>query len=153
MFQMSNDICLLPDNSVEGLAFFRFFVWFTRRVGKKWKERNMWLWERSCCTTLLQIAVFFFFWERMELVDSDGTVVTLRNDWLFKPGLVEFYPSSPCCYLNLDSFDWKFGNWGWSLFFFYVLVVFLIFGWGLCKMIDLREKNNSRIKGQCQTRG
>lgn len=63
--------------------------------------------------------------------------------WLFKPGLVEFYPSSPCCCLNLDSFDWKFGNWWWYLFFFYVLVVFWIFGWGLCKMIDLREKHNS----------
>lgn len=61
MFQMSNDICLLPDNSVEGLAFFRFFVWFTRRVGKKWKDRNMWLWERNGCTTLLLIAVFFLF--------------------------------------------------------------------------------------------
>ena len=29
------------------------------------------------------------------------------KDWLFKPGRIEFYPSSPCCF-NLDSVDWKF---------------------------------------------
>lgn len=59
MFQMSNDICLLPDNSVEGLAF--VFLLIHEKGGKEMERTDMWLWEHSCCTTLLQIAVFFFF--------------------------------------------------------------------------------------------
>lgn len=119
------------------------FCWFTRRVGRKWKERICDF--ESTAVAQLYCKLQFFSFLGANGVGCLGRYCRDFGEWfwLFKPGLVEFYPSSPCCCLNLDSFDWKFGNWWWYLFFFYVLVVFWIFGWGLCKMIDLREKHNS----------
>ena len=153
MFQMSNDICLLPDNSVEGLAA-SFFCLIHEKGGKEMERPGMWLWERSGCTTLLLIAVFFLFLGANG-VGWLGRYYSDFGEWLVIQTWTGRVLSKFTVLLSQLRLFWlEIWKLRMVLDFFSICWLFFWFLVGDCaKWLIYEKKNNSRIKGQCQTRG